>query len=103
MDSNFSRMLSVSHTQPRSLIGYEEFFRQNSTKKEGLLELKMNNIQNWIRAWFVFESGGLGYYSCTEDGQPVYSKLIATIPADSITAVRTNVRHQNSLYLHFNF
>ena len=65
--STLSRQLSSSHIQPRSLSGYQDFFRQNSNPETGWLDVMISDSaghtkqDKWEHAWVAFENRNLSF------------------------------------------
>jgi hypothetical protein len=80
-----SRQMSTSHVQPRSLTGYQDFFRQNSNPENGWLSLKVGRTGEWDDRWVAFEDYTFSVYK-----SPGGAKLF-DIPMDTVVSFRTDV------------
>ena len=80
-----SRQMSTSHVTPRSLSGYQDFFRQNSTREDGFLSLKVGKTGQYEERYVAFEDSTLSVYSA-----PGSTKLFS-ISMDSVVSFRTDV------------
>ena len=83
-----SRQMSTSHVTPRSLTGYQDFFRQNSNPENGWLSLRVGQTGEWDDRWVAFEDYTLSVY-----GNPGGAKLF-DIPMDTVVSFRTDVSSQ---------
>lgn len=91
-----SRQISSSHVAPRSLLGYQTFFRQNSPSESGWLEIRLGGAdQPWTKYWAVFDSasGKLSY------SQTVDSQSIDSIPISKVVSFRTVNTGSNSMLI----
>ena len=88
-----SRQLSSSHIQPRSLSGYQDFFRQNSNPEGGWLEIKIGAghgidkaaATDWERSWVAFEDWLLSF-----SDQPGGTNPKLSIPMGDVVSFRTD-------------
>jgi len=80
-----SRQMSTSHVTPRSLTGYQDFFRQNSNPENGWLSLKVGQTGAWDERFAAFEDSTLSIYA-----SPGSTRLFS-ISMDSVVSFRTDV------------
>ena len=80
-----SRQMSTSHITPRSLTGYQDFFRQNSNPENGWLSLRVGKTGEWDDRWVAFEDYTLSVYSSPGGGK------LFDIPMDTVVSFRTDV------------
>jgi hypothetical protein len=87
-----ARQLSSSHIQPRSLSGYQDFFRQNSNPETGWLEVNIGGGRDrdkedkWEKAWVAFENRSLSF------SQQAGGNFYLKVPMDQVLSFRTDVR-----------
>jgi hypothetical protein len=80
-----SRQMSTSHVTPRSLSGYQDFFRQNSNPENGFLSLRVGKTGQYEERYVAFEDSTLSVYA--SPGSP---KLFS-ISMDAVVSFRTDV------------
>ena len=80
-----SRQMSTSHVTPRSLTGYQDFFRQNSNPENGWLSLRVSQTGDWDDRWVAFEDYTLSVYR-SPGGAKIFD-----IPMDTVVSFRTDV------------
>ena len=80
-----SRQMSTSHVTPRSLSGYQDFFRQNSNPESGFLSLRVGKTGQYEERFVAFEDSTLSVYT-----SPGSSRLFS-ISMDSVVSFRTDV------------
>ena len=81
-----SRKISHSHVMPRQLADFERFFRQSSSREEGMLDIKLSYTGNWEKKWVVFDDGVL-YLS---DSAIEYGQSSLKIAMDRVISIRTD-------------
>ena len=81
-----SRQISHSHVMPRQLADFERFFRQSSSREEGMLDIKLSYTGNWEKKWVVFDDGVL-YLS---DSAIEYGQNSLKIAMDRVISIRTD-------------
>ena len=79
-----SRQISASHYNPRSLSGYEDFFRQNSSPESGWLKVRVDNERAWSNRWVDFENWVLSVKD-QPGAQPILN-----VPMDQVVSFRTD-------------
>lgn len=81
--------IAVSHTVPRNMSGYEEFFRSKSKNVEGLLDVSVGSSNTWTKCKVVFDTEGslstLSISSIAANG------LSLEIPTKDIMSISTDV------------
>jgi hypothetical protein len=79
--------MSSSYVQPRSLLGYEDFFRQSSSREQGWLEVKMIGSDEWSNKYVTLEDGEL-LFGDNEDA--LSSGEGYAVPMDRVISLRTD-------------
>lgn len=93
--SGLSRMTSFSHVTPSTLTGYHDFFRRSSNKEDGWIDIKVDNNDEWLKRWIIFDDGVLSYGPGPTSSDDQFIK----ISIDRVISFRTDGSNINTIII----
>lgn len=81
-----TRQGSLSLITPPSIMGYQDFFRQNSNREHGWMYIKVGRSTTWEKRWFVFDNGVLQHANSSK----ALSYEFVQIPMDTVITLRAD-------------